>query len=307
MDPMPPLPAHAELRLPIEVPKVGAKEDDCTDADENCDGNNDSTGVEVPVKNRVPDEKKAPAEKNEEPPLDPESESSALFENLRQRRTELAKREGLAAYRILHDRSLRLMAQLRPQTVGDLLQVKGIGPQKLALYGAEFLAVIHSYTTADPQLPCHAEESQETTSTVISFPGPKTPSLEPFIDATTPKANYQSQIRPQLVPLPALSYSPLPFSGQLGSALKGLRIQLSRRLGMPQESIITDATIESLTRMPPKDTAQLYTITGIASLVEAMGEDKVLKFLARHSPVTMSVTTPFSAVEHMDLTSDRFS
>ena len=61
---------------------------------------------------------------------------------LRAWRAALARELGVPAYVILHDRSLRDLAAIRPATADELLQVNGIGAAKAARYGAALLAVV---------------------------------------------------------------------------------------------------------------------------------------------------------------------
>jgi len=58
----------------------------------------------------------------------------ALFEDLRTWRTETARALGVPPYVVLSDRTLTAIASERPQTVADLLGVKGIGPVKADVY-----------------------------------------------------------------------------------------------------------------------------------------------------------------------------
>jgi ATP-dependent DNA helicase RecQ len=67
-----------------------------------------------------------------------------LFEALRQRRRELAEQQNLPAYVIFHDATLAQMAQLRPRTSTELLDINGVGQAKLDRYGEQFLAVIRA-------------------------------------------------------------------------------------------------------------------------------------------------------------------
>ncbi len=69
-------------------------------------------------------------------------EDEALFEELRALRRRIAEREGVPAYVIFHDATLREMAVLRPATSGELLGVSGVGERKLEKYGEEFLALL---------------------------------------------------------------------------------------------------------------------------------------------------------------------
>ncbi len=65
-----------------------------------------------------------------------------LFESLRTRRAELAKENRVPAYVVAFDRTLEEMAVTRPQSLAALAAVHGMGPSRIASYGAQFLAVI---------------------------------------------------------------------------------------------------------------------------------------------------------------------
>jgi len=71
-----------------------------------------------------------------------DSAGQALFDALRAHRLNLARTEGLAAYLIASDRTLRDIAAQRPKTATELLRVHGIGPAKADKYGAGFLEVV---------------------------------------------------------------------------------------------------------------------------------------------------------------------
>ena len=66
----------------------------------------------------------------------------ALFEALRTWRAEEAKEQGVPAYVIMHDRTLRELAQLKPATRSELLNVPGIGEAKAERYGGALLRVM---------------------------------------------------------------------------------------------------------------------------------------------------------------------
>jgi len=61
------------------------------------------------------------------------------FEGLRQLRKEIADSEERPAYQVFGDAVLIEMVQKRPQTESALLAINGVGEQKLARYGFEFL------------------------------------------------------------------------------------------------------------------------------------------------------------------------
>ena len=66
----------------------------------------------------------------------------SLFEALRKRRREIAERLDLPPYVIFHDATLKAMAEHRPQTGAELLEINGVGEAKLERYGSAFLEVI---------------------------------------------------------------------------------------------------------------------------------------------------------------------
>ncbi len=72
-----------------------------------------------------------------------------LFESLRNLRRELAAQQGVPAYIVFGDASLRDMARRRPTNPVDFLAVHGVGPKKLADYGEKFLAHIQDYIPAE--------------------------------------------------------------------------------------------------------------------------------------------------------------
>ena len=61
---------------------------------------------------------------------------------LRAWRTQRARDDGVPAYIVLNDRSLKAIAAAHPATARALLQCEGIGPTKLERYGDEILAVL---------------------------------------------------------------------------------------------------------------------------------------------------------------------
>ena len=72
-----------------------------------------------------------------EPEADP-----ALFERLRALRRRLADAEGVPAYIVFSDAVLARMAAARPTDEAGLLAISGVGPAKLARYGAAFLEAL---------------------------------------------------------------------------------------------------------------------------------------------------------------------
>jgi ATP-dependent DNA helicase RecQ len=70
------------------------------------------------------------------------AEAAGLFEQLRAWRAATAKEQGVPAYVIFHDASLREIAVTRPSSLAGLGTVSGVGEAKLAKYGQQVLNVI---------------------------------------------------------------------------------------------------------------------------------------------------------------------
>ncbi|MBS0638821.1 MAG: DNA helicase RecQ [Acetobacteraceae bacterium] len=73
-------------------------------------------------------------------PVDP-----GLYEALRLWRLAEAKGQGIPPYVIFHDSVLRDIAALRPATLDELGQIKGVGASKLDRYGARVLGVLTTH------------------------------------------------------------------------------------------------------------------------------------------------------------------
>ncbi|MGQ9686501.1 MAG: DNA helicase RecQ [Thiobacillaceae bacterium] len=69
---------------------------------------------------------------------------AGLFERLRAWRRRIATDKGVPAYVILHDSTLKEIADRRPASLAKLGAIPGIGARKLEAYGQEILAVVGS-------------------------------------------------------------------------------------------------------------------------------------------------------------------
>jgi ATP-dependent DNA helicase RecQ len=65
-----------------------------------------------------------------------------LFDALRAWRTSRSRADGVPAYVVLHDATLRELAASRPSTLAELAGVTGMGPVKVERYGDDVLAVL---------------------------------------------------------------------------------------------------------------------------------------------------------------------
>jgi DNA helicase-2/ATP-dependent DNA helicase PcrA len=91
---------------------------------------------------RVRGERTSRAEGSPGPEGSPQAER-VLEEALRDWRRKRSSHDGVPAYVVLSDKTLRAIVAARPRSLFTLREVPGIGPAKLELYGEEILGVIH--------------------------------------------------------------------------------------------------------------------------------------------------------------------
>ena len=99
-------------------------------------------GNPVELRKRRCDEEEAAEKKPKEKHTVTADPDMALFEVLRQKRREIAEAEGVPAFVVFSDATLRDMCAKRPQNEEEMLEVSGIGKVKLQRYGADFLPLL---------------------------------------------------------------------------------------------------------------------------------------------------------------------
>lgn len=72
-------------------------------------------------------------------PADLPEEALPVFERLRAWRAATAREQGVPAYVVFHDATLREIAAAPPATLAELGTVSGVGENKLAKYGQSLL------------------------------------------------------------------------------------------------------------------------------------------------------------------------
>jgi ATP-dependent DNA helicase RecQ len=132
----------------------------------------------------------------------------SLFEQLRALRLEVAREMNVPAFVILHDRTLRDLARLRPTTMDSLRDVPGFGQRKLASFGQRFVACIGAYCRTHDlpgDLPSDSSAAWRRARRATSAtPGPKPKdarpsSAESFASGTTcPQAPHKSSDPPKV-------------------------------------------------------------------------------------------------------------
>ncbi|MGH3934964.1 MAG: DNA helicase RecQ [Pseudonocardiaceae bacterium] len=80
-------------------------------------------------------------------PVDLAEEAVPVFERLRSWRAAAAKEQGVPAYVIFHDATLRQIASETPATLAELGTVNGVGETKLARYGQQILDTLMAPAT----------------------------------------------------------------------------------------------------------------------------------------------------------------
>ncbi|MFI2185312.1 DNA helicase RecQ [Streptomyces sioyaensis] len=122
-------------------------------------------------------------------PADLPAEAQPAFEALRGWRGRTAKEQGVPAYVIFHDATLREIATLRPSTTTELGTVNGVGENKLAKYGTQILEVLAGRdpyegaegadgAVADPATAPGPARASATAPVAAFDPGPMAPEPE---------------------------------------------------------------------------------------------------------------------------------
>ena len=95
-----------------------------------------------------------------------------LFVSLKEMRLKLAQASNLPPFVIFHDRTLRAISRQLPQTIPELLAVKGCGEYKVSAYGDQTLEAVRAYLKAHPE----ARPLREQDGTAAIRPPTKKPS-----------------------------------------------------------------------------------------------------------------------------------
>ncbi|MGP4026179.1 DNA helicase RecQ [Actinomadura sp. 3N407] len=89
-----------------------------------------------------PATKAAKTAKDRKAPVELPAETMPIFERLRAWRAAIAKEQGVPAYVIFHDATLREIATALPSSLTELGRVNGVGENKLAKYGEQVLETL---------------------------------------------------------------------------------------------------------------------------------------------------------------------
>ncbi|WP_344615093.1 DNA helicase RecQ, partial [Dactylosporangium salmoneum] len=115
-------------------------------------------------------------------------ETLPVFEHLRAWRATTAKAQGMPAYVIFHDATLRQIAADRPRTLSDLARVNGVGENKLAKFGNEILAALAELGPGSDAPPPAPAPASPTPPAPAVAPAPRSPSPAPAPRSPSPRA-----------------------------------------------------------------------------------------------------------------------
>src|SRR5262249_1495807 len=76
--------------------------------------------------------------------------NSELREYLRAWRREVARKQGIPAFTVMHDTSLDELCRVMPESLGAIRQIYGFGERKTESYGREILAAISRFRRRTP-------------------------------------------------------------------------------------------------------------------------------------------------------------
>ncbi len=98
--------------------------------------------IQLAVSRAIAEKAGSAARKPRRAPVDLAPDAQPLFDALRKLRAKLAQEQDVPPYVVFGDRALIGMANDRPTTEQQFLQINGVGQSKLERYGQAFLAVI---------------------------------------------------------------------------------------------------------------------------------------------------------------------
>jgi len=81
----------------------------------------------------------------------PKARKNSLFERLRLLRLDIAKKEGVPAYQIFNDATLKEMEIKRPISDDEFIEINGVGRTKMENYGYQFIKEIIKYASEKKQ------------------------------------------------------------------------------------------------------------------------------------------------------------
>ncbi|GGZ88172.1 HRDC domain-containing protein [Algibacter mikhailovii] len=153
------------------------------------------------------------------------ADSKGLFELLKEKRIQLARKENIAAFRVFSNATLNEMCERLPETREEFLELNGVGLKKVEQYAMHFLPIISRFKGVEGSVKLKADKvSQQQKS-------------------STYKLNEKEE--------------------ELFDKLKQLRLRLSRERGMKPYWIFGNSTLTDIVQFKPRDKNQLLEFKGL--------------------------------------------
>ncbi|HSY36213.1 MAG TPA: RecQ family ATP-dependent DNA helicase [Acidobacteriaceae bacterium] len=189
--------------------------------------------------------------------------AEALFTQLRNWRTEIARPTKTPAFMILGDAVLRAIANAAPQNLSALHAISGMGPTKVDRYGADLIAICRGNTPAQTPVTLSEAQSSRTTPTRSTSPKTAEPSQPRLhLSPTTPET---SAVHPNKRPAPLPPAPELtPTQLALESRLKDWRREAAKAAGLPSFFIFSDTVLRNITLAAPTSLETLRNVRGVA-------------------------------------------
>jgi ATP-dependent DNA helicase RecQ len=204
-----------------------------------------------------------------------DSAAEALFTQLRNWRTEVARPTRTPAFMILSDAVLRAIATNAPQNLTALHAIPGMGPTKVDRFGADLIALCRGEATPStpkslspierfPPNPVILTEAQRSrrTPTISGSPipsGPSQPHLSiPIHYATNTSAVHQNKRPAPPPPPPDLTAA----QEALEARLKDWRREAAKAAGLPTFFIFSDTVLRNITLAAPTTIDALSNVRG---------------------------------------------
>ncbi|MDE3097284.1 MAG: ATP-dependent DNA helicase RecQ [Chloroflexota bacterium] len=125
-----------------------------------------------------------------------DGDGAALFDRLKAWRKQRAESDNVPAYMVCSDGTLRAIVDARPGSPEDLAEISGIGPAKLARYGADLLAELARAAEA----PDARTDGAATTPDAPTPDEPTSPPPAPDTAPVDPELDARSERRPNFSP-----------------------------------------------------------------------------------------------------------
>jgi ATP-dependent DNA helicase RecQ len=200
------------------------------------------------------------------------ADQQELETKLRAWRKKEAAKTGKPAFIVFGDRTLTALSLVAPETIAQLRQVSGFGPDKCDRYGAEICAICRGEFAGNapevlPERSTQKPKRKQAAPTEVTFQA-SVGSADMEDDTTPAEQPEVSSARPQTV-VPATELT--EHQTALEQRLREWRKAESTRMGLPQFFVLGTTTLRSIVVAQPGTLSELRQIDGI-------GPDKLERF-----------------------------